>query len=106
MSDSEDPIDPIDEDGGDDLFGDDDDIDIPASPKARNLDDDSLASDPEGDDEPRHSQARARSHTAEAESRFQNVNIMETTIDRHRLPNPSDNTVSDCPSIISAKAPS
>ncbi|KAK0387636.1 hypothetical protein NLU13_3881 [Sarocladium strictum] len=91
MSDSEDPIDPIDEDGGDDLFGDDDDNELaPSPPKARDLDDDSLASDPEGDDaQPQYSRdERARSQSIEGERR-----IMEAQIHRHRIPKPSDKTL-------------
>lgn len=92
MSDSEDPIDPIDDEGGDDLFGDEDSNEAaPSPPRARVLDDDSLASDPEEDDDARQQynrEERARSLPAEGQRR-----IMEAQINRHRIPKPSDNAV-------------
>ncbi|QYT01036.1 hypothetical protein H0G86_008093 [Trichoderma simmonsii] len=87
MSDSEDPLDAIDE-GGDDLFGDEGD-EGDASPQARILDDDDLASDPEayGDAEPREydgSQSRQ-----ETKDRI----VMAVQAYRHRIPKPSDDSL-------------
>lgn len=96
MSDSEDPIDAID-DGGDDLFGDDDDQELgsqaPASPRERVLDDDDLASDPEGydtarrrdydDDEEREPEHDVKQHV-----------IIDMTAYRHPVPKPTDGSVS------------
>lgn len=89
MSDSEDPIDPIDEDG-DDLFGDEgDEGDNVASPTEQILDDDDLASDPEGetyarnrddDDAPQHVETLRR--------------IMDASAYRHPIPKPTDGVVS------------
>ncbi|KAL7946375.1 Leo1-like domain-containing protein [Trichoderma barbatum] len=87
MSDSEDPLDAIDE-GGDDLFGDEGD-EGDASPAARILDDDDLASDPEayGDAEPREydgSQSRQ-----ETKDRI----VMAVQAYRHRIPKSSDDSL-------------
>ncbi|KAM0260391.1 hypothetical protein ACHAQJ_002792 [Trichoderma viride] len=87
MSDSEDPLDAIDE-GGDDLFGDEGD-EGDASPQGRILDDDDLASDPEayGEAEPRDydgSQPRQ-----ETKDRI----VMAVQAYRHRIPKPSDDSL-------------
>ncbi|RMJ13197.1 hypothetical protein CDV36_007143 [Fusarium kuroshium] len=84
MSDSEDPIDPIDE-SGDDLFGDEGDEDV-ASTKERVLDDDDLASDPEGD-----SYARYRNDDDD-QMQFQTRDrvVMGVKTYRHRIPKPKD----------------
>lgn len=84
MSDSEEPIEPIDE--GDDLFGDEEDeIDERQSPKERVLDDDDLASDPEGDSRPRHYDDADDGERVETVRR-----IMDATAYRHPTPKPSD----------------
>ena len=88
MSDSEDPLDAIDE-GGDDLFGDEGDE--PASPKAQILDDDDLASDPDEDSHIRRKEYEdedAQPH----ETRDRVVMAVQTY--RHQIPNPKDGTVS------------
>jgi RNA polymerase-associated protein LEO1 len=93
MSDSEDPIEPIDE-GGDDLFGDDDDLDINdavASPKERVLDDDDLASDPEGDTYARY---RDEDDTRQQDEVTRETMVAEVTAYRHSVPKPSDGVVS------------
>jgi RNA polymerase-associated protein LEO1 len=89
MSDSEDPIDPIDE-GGDDLFGDDDDIDVATSPKPQALDDDDLASDPEEDSRPAYTRddQPLSPRGPVAENR-----VAELSTARHHIPRPSDDTV-------------
>lgn len=86
MSDSEDPLDAIDE-GGDDLFGDEDEGD--ASPQARILDDDDLASDPEayGEAEPREYDGSQSRH--ETKDRI----VMAVQAYRHRVPKPSDDAL-------------
>lgn len=84
MSDSEDPLDLVDE-GGEDLFGDEGE-DEAASPPARVLDDDELASDP-GDD----SDARNRDYDDEMP---QERVVAELTTYRHRTPKPKDGMVS------------
>lgn len=88
MSDSEDPLDAIDE-GGDDLFGDEGD-EGDASPQGRILDDDELASDPEayGDAEPREYDGSQSRH--ETKERV----VMAVQAYRHRVPKPSDDAVS------------
>lgn len=88
MSDSEDPIDPIDE--GDDLFGDEDEeADALKSPRERVLDDDDLASDPEGDTHARHYDDADETERVETVRR-----IMDATAYRHPIPKPSDGAVS------------
>lgn len=88
MSDSEDLIEPIEEtdEGGDDLFGDDE----PASPPARILDDDELASDG-------HEGSYARDHDHDDdEDQRQEVRdriVMAVTAYRHRVPKPTDGAV-------------
>ncbi|CAG9949388.1 unnamed protein product [Clonostachys rosea f. rosea IK726] len=86
MSDSEDPIDPIDE-GGDDLFGDDDDGDVIESPKERVLDDDDLASDPEGETYNRY---REDDDTRQQDEVTRETMIADVTAYRHPIPKPSD----------------
>ncbi|CAM1506923.1 Fc.00g065640.m01.CDS01 [Cosmosporella sp. VM-42] len=86
MSDSEDPIEPLDE-GGDDLFGDEDDE--LASPKERVLDDDELASDPEGDTYPRY--RNDEDDQAEQDTKDRVVQTVQTY--RHRIPKPKDNAL-------------
>lgn len=87
MSDSEEPIDPIDD--GDDLFGDEDEeADGLKSPKERVLDDDDLASDPEGDAHPRHYDDADETERVETVRR-----IMDATAYRHPIPKPADGVV-------------
>ncbi|KAF7548694.1 hypothetical protein G7046_g8583 [Stylonectria norvegica] len=88
MSDSEDPIDPVDE-GGDDLFGDEGDDDI-ASPKEHILDDDELASDPEGDTYPRY---RNNDDDDQQQHETKDRLVMAVTTYRHRIPKPKDNAL-------------
>lgn len=87
MSDSEDPIDPLDE-GGDDLFGDEGDEPI-ASPKERVLDDDELASDPEGDTYARYRNDDDEQPQNETKDRV----VMAVQTYRHRIPKPKDGAV-------------
>ncbi|KAF4123973.1 hypothetical protein GMORB2_5689 [Geosmithia morbida] len=89
MSDSEDPIDPIDE-GGDDLFGDEpDEVDeAPASPKEHVLDDDELASDPEGDDQ--HGRYDQHDYGAQDEDEVRERMVVDVTAYRHPVPKPTD----------------
>ncbi|KAI9171416.1 RNA polymerase-associated protein LEO1 [Paramyrothecium foliicola] len=88
MSDSEDPIDLIDE-GGDDLFGDEGDDDI-ASPKANARDDDDLASDREaggyGRDEDEDEDTQQFRETQERV-------VMGVRTYRHRIPKPQDGSL-------------
>lgn len=98
MSDSEDPIDPIDE-GGDDLFGDDDDGDVIESPKERVLDDDDLASDPEGETYNRY---RDDDDTRQQDEVTRETMIADVTAYRHPIPKPSDGIVST--SAVSMRA--
>ncbi|KAF4461356.1 Leo1 [Fusarium albosuccineum] len=86
MSDSEDPIDPLDEvdEGGDDLFGDEGDEEV-ASTKERVLDDDELASDPEGDN-----YARYRNDDDEQQFQTRDRVVMGVKTYRHRVPKPKD----------------
>lgn len=87
MSDSEDPIDPLDE-GGDDLFGDEGDDDV-ASTKERVLDDDDLASDPEGDTYARYRNYEDEQPQHETKDRV----VMAVQTYRHRIPKPKDGAV-------------
>ncbi|KOS16889.1 RNA polymerase-associated protein LEO1 [Escovopsis weberi] len=108
MSDSEDPIDPIDEEGGDDLFGDDfadDDDAAPRShsPKRRahagdndiHIDDDDLASDADADadadddGEPRNRYDDDAHPHHETKERL----VMAVPTYRHRIPRPEDGTL-------------
>lgn len=91
MSDSEDPIDPVDE-GGDDLFGDEDEgSQAPASPRERVLDDDDLASDP---DEDRDARRRDYDDDRQAEHDVKQHIVVDTTAYRHPVPKPTDGSVS------------
>ncbi|ATY59271.1 RNA polymerase-associated [Cordyceps militaris] len=83
MSDSEDPLDQIDE-IADDLFGDDDDA---RSPAPRVLDDDDLASDPEDTDEHRHYGEDDTQVQHETKEKL----VMAVQAYRHRVPKPKDN---------------
>jgi len=87
MSDSEDPIDPIDEDG-DDLFGDEagDGDDAGASPEERVLEDDELASDNEGDTYARYRDEDQARDQDEVRERI----VVDVTAYRHPVPKPSD----------------
>lgn len=90
MSDSEDPIEPIDE-GGDDLFGDDSGGEEPvASPKERVLEDDDLASDPDGDTYARYRDDDQARDQDEIRERI----VVDVTTYRHPLPKPTDGVVS------------
>ncbi|KAF4972772.1 hypothetical protein FZEAL_9529 [Fusarium zealandicum] len=85
MSDSEDPaIDPLDE-GGDDLFGDEGDEDV-APTKERVLDDDDLASDPEGDGYAQY----ARNDDDDQQFQTRDRVVMGVKTYRHRVPKPKD----------------
>lgn len=86
MSDSDEPIDHIEEEG-DDLFGDDDDVQV-KSPKQRVLDDDDLASDPE-DDGGRRDYGGYDDAPQETKDRV----VMGVTTYRHRIPKPKDGQV-------------
>ncbi|KAK5990674.1 hypothetical protein PT974_08943 [Cladobotryum mycophilum] len=87
MSDSEDPLDAIDE-GGDDLFGDEGDEEA-ASPQARILDDDDLASDPDDDGDTRHRYEEDTQTQHETKERV----VMAVQTYRHRIPKPADGTL-------------
>ncbi|KAL7803549.1 Leo1-like domain-containing protein [Trichoderma aethiopicum] len=87
MSDSEDPLDAIDE-GGDDLFGDEGD-EGDASPQARILDDDDLASDPEG-----YGEAEQRDYEgSQARHETKDRVVMAVQAYRHRIPKPTDDAL-------------
>ena len=92
MSDQED-IDPIDEDidGGSDLFGDGDDASIRSEARDEVLDDDDLASDPEGIDADR---TRPHYDDDEPQETRQRV-VMGVQTYRHRLPKPTDGMVTN-----------
>ncbi|KAJ6782318.1 hypothetical protein PWT90_08641 [Aphanocladium album] len=85
MSDSEDPLDQIDE-GGDDLFGDDDDAGSPA-PRVVYDDDDDLASDPEDDGRRR----RYDDDDNQVQHETKEKVVMAVQAYRHRIPKPKDN---------------
>lgn len=85
MSDSEDPLDQIDE-GGDDLFGDEDDA---GSPAPHVLDDDDLASDPEDTGERR----RYEDDDAQFQQETKEKVVMAVQAYRHRVPKSKDNIV-------------
>jgi hypothetical protein len=89
MSDSEDPIDLIDE-GGDDLFGDDGDDDV-ASPKANLRDDDDLASDRDADG---YGRDEDDDEDAQQSRETQERVVMGVRTYRHRIPKPQDGSVS------------
>ncbi|KFA70420.1 hypothetical protein S40285_00622 [Stachybotrys chlorohalonatus IBT 40285] len=88
MSDSEDPIDLIDE-GGDDLFGDEDDDQV-TSPKDRVLDDDDLASDRDGDADGYN---RYRDDGYQTQAETANKVVMGVQTFRHRIPKPQDGSL-------------
>lgn len=87
MSDSEDPIDALDETGGDDLFGDSGDDESRAP---RVLDDDDLASDPDEDPD-----ARRREYEDEDAQPHETRDrvVMGVQTYRHQIPTPKDGTV-------------
>lgn len=90
MSDSEEPLEEI--DGGDDLFGDEGDDDLPTTSKVRDLDDDDLASDPSDDGRGRRGAYEDEDpHPHETRDRV----VMATQTYRHQIPNPKDGTVRD-----------
>ncbi|POR31231.1 Uncharacterized protein TPAR_08547 [Tolypocladium paradoxum] len=83
MSDSEDPLDVVDE-GGEDLFGDEGE-DEAASPPARVLDDDELASDADED-----ADAPNRDYDDDMPQENRGRVVAELTTYRHRTPKPRD----------------
>ncbi|KAJ6446025.1 Leo1-like protein [Purpureocillium lavendulum] len=87
MSDSEDPLDVVDE-GGDDLFGDEGDEEA-ASPQERVRENDDLASDLEEDDDNDDDARRRDYYDAEPQETRNRVVIEEQTY-RHRIPKASD----------------
>ncbi|KAG5919584.1 hypothetical protein E4U61_000768 [Claviceps capensis] len=88
MSDSEEPLEEI--DGGDDLFGDEGDDDLPTTSKVRDLDDDDLASDPSDDGRGRRGAYEDEDpHPHETRDRV----VMATQTYRHQIPNPKDGTL-------------
>lgn len=93
MSDSEDPIDPLEEvdEEGDDLFGDEaDEGDEPTTSKTRVLDDDDLASDLDEDTDARYRYDDDSQQQPEVRDRV----VMAVHTYRHRIPKPKDDTVS------------
>lgn len=86
MSDSEDPVDNVD-DLGDDLFGDDDAGDA-LSEAEDALSDQELASDKGGDDRDRAIRA-----TSEQEAEFREKLVAEVPVYRHRIPRSYDGSV-------------
>lgn len=87
MSDSEDPLDAVDE-GGEDLFGDEGDDEV-ASPPGRELPDDDLASDPDEDADARH-----RDYDDALPQETRDKVVIEQPTYRHRVPKPRDGMVS------------
>ncbi|CEJ90504.1 hypothetical protein VHEMI06287 [[Torrubiella] hemipterigena] len=85
MSDSDEPIDHIDEEG-DDLFGDDDGDAQVSAPRQRVLEDDDLASDP---DEDRDAGDYGR-YDGDAPQETHDRVVMGVTAYRHRIPKPKD----------------
>ncbi len=85
MSDSEDPLDQIDE-GGDDLFGDEGDE---QSDAPRVLDDDELASDPDDDGQ----RARYDDDEDQVQHETREKVVMGVQTYRHRVPKPKDGMV-------------
>lgn len=96
MSDSEDPIDPVEADEeGDDLFGDENGEER-ASPKEQFFDDDEeLASDPDEDSRPRHRNGFDDDADGVQETRDRVVMAVPTY--RHRVPKPKDGAVCAAP---------
>lgn len=88
MSDSEDPLDQIDE-GGDDLFGDEDDAGSPAPRIVDDDDDDDLASDPDDTAERR----RYDDDDNQVQHETKEKVVMAVQAYRHRIPKPKDNIV-------------
>jgi RNA polymerase-associated protein LEO1 len=90
MSDSEDPLDALDETAGDDLFGDEGDEgdDRPRAPRV--LDDDDLASDPDEDPDSRR-RDYGEDDLQPHETRDRVVMAVQTY--RHQIPNPKDGNV-------------
>lgn len=85
MSDSEDHVDPIDDAGDDDLFGDDDD----AASAQNILSDRDLASDAEDDrDAGRHARA-----TSQDEAEYKEKTVLNVPLYRHRIPKSQDDSV-------------
>ncbi|OAQ90880.1 Leo1-like protein [Purpureocillium lilacinum] len=84
MSDSEDPLDVVDE-GGDDLFGDEDEE--AASPQERVQEDDDLASDAGEDDD---GDARRGGYYDSEPQETRNRVVIEEQTYRHRIPKASD----------------
>jgi RNA polymerase-associated protein LEO1 len=92
MSDSEDPIDPSEvEEDGDDLFGDDAGAQA-SSPKARVLDDDELASDPDEDTQARYRGGYEDDDDQMAPETRDRV-VMAVQTYRHRIPRPKDDSL-------------
>ena len=83
MSDSEDPIDVADE-GGDDLFGDDDEDRAPS--ENERVASDGLASDPEDD-------GHRRNEQDVDDQQVRDKVIMNVQINRHRIPKPQNDKV-------------
>lgn len=97
MSDSEDPLDQIDE-GGDDLFGDEDDAGSPA-PRIVDDDDDDLASDPDDTGERR----RYDDDDNQVQHETKEKVVMAVQAYRHRIPKPKDNIVRKLRSVIPSR---
>lgn len=96
MSDSEDPID-IPDDGGDDLFGDEDDA---LSEVEKAVSDRELASDKEDNE------LDARRHDDDEEPReFREKLVAEVPLYRHRTPRSKDGGVSRGRQVVSIPAP-
>lgn len=89
MSDSEEPIDHIDEEG-DDLFGDEEDDVQVSRPRQRVLQDDDLASDP---DEDKDTTNRYGDYDTQMEQETRDRVVMAVQAYRHRIPKPKDGTV-------------
>jgi len=87
MSDSEDPLDVVDE-GGDDLFGDEDEE--AASPQERVQEDDDLASEAGEDDD---GDARRGGYYDSEPQETRNRVVIEEQTYRHRIPKASDDMV-------------
>ncbi|KAG6014214.1 hypothetical protein E4U43_006818 [Claviceps pusilla] len=88
MSDSEEPLEEL-EGNGEDLFGDEDDDDLPPTSKERDLDDD-LASDPDEDADTRQ---RAYEDDDNQPHETRDRVVMATQTYRHQIPNSKDGTL-------------
>lgn len=76
---------------GDDLFGDDEEVESPPA-KVRELDDEELDS---GDDENRHDREReGLEEDGAADAVTREVVVVNGNVARHQIPNPSDGQVS------------